>query len=82
MAVVGPSREQRAVARSRVADAYRSELRVLTEADIPPGSVLSDETLEAIRAGHYAMRVPLANPPRGEARRLARRQALRKLSGS
>lgn len=64
------SRRQRRRELARVA-------RVVTEADIPPGSLLSEATLEAIRAGMYGMSRPAGTPtPGGKlARQMMRRRA-------
>lgn len=48
---------------------------VLTEAMIPEGSVISDETLAHIRAGDYAVRMPAQLSPRYSQRPKLRKRA-------
>lgn len=62
-AAADPLRRRKARERAqkrKVREQKRTRLVPMTEAMIPPGSILSEQTLADIRAGHYALAFEIA----------------------
>lgn len=76
--------QRRVLARQARREARNSErIRPLTVADIPPGSLMSDASLEAIAAGQYELVRDRPNPnrpTRQERARQSRRDKARALT--